>query len=288
MNGNVYDFNKMKNLKPSVLFFILLFVFLFFSKIFIVVGAGERVVVFNSFVGVEQRSLGEGLHILVPFVQTPIRYNVKTRSYTMSSAREGGYDYSGAKGIQALTSDGQKVEIDLSIIYNLEPNEVWQLHKNIGPDYLNRILRPQVRSIVRNIVATYPVMDLYSEKRLDVQKKVQEEVQKALDNYYINVPEVLIRTVTFSEEFAKAVEQKQVALQEAERMKYVLQKAKQEKERKIIEAEGEAEAMRKKAQVLRANPALIKYEYVNKITPGIKTIVTDQKTIMNFSKEVLQ
>lgn len=263
--------------------FILLFVAaVLISKFLIVVGAGERVVVFNSFSGVEEKARGEGMHLLIPFIQTPITYDVKTHTYNMSSNLQTTQRF-GDSSIEALTSDGQKVKLDLSVIYNIIPAKVAHLHQEIGRDYLRKVIKPQVSSIVRGTVATYPVMDLYSEKRLIVQKDIQNEVKEALKQYYINAPEVLIRKVVFSDEFAKAVEQKQVALQEAERMKYVLQKEESEKERKIIEAQGEARAIREKGQALKANPLLIKYEYVQKITPGIKTIVTDQNTIMNFS-----
>ncbi|MDD3149380.1 MAG: prohibitin family protein, partial [Candidatus Gastranaerophilales bacterium] len=191
-------------------------------------------------------------------------------------------------GVECLTADGQKVKLNLSVIYNLEASEVWRLHQEIGQTYLVKVLRPQVRSISRSIVSSYPVMDLYSEKRLAVQQDIQDKLKKELKKYHINIQEVLIRTVTFSDEFAKAVEQKQVALQEAERMRYVLQKEESEKQRKIIEAQGEAEAIGTKGSALKANPLLIQYEYVNKISPGIKTIITDQNAIMNFPDSMFE
>lgn len=80
---------------------------------------------------------------------------------------------------------------------------------------------------------------------------------------------------------------KQVALQESERMKYILEKQRQEKERKIIEAQGEAQAIKEKGAALRANPQLIQYEYVQKLTPGIKAVITDQASIMNFPADLL-
>jgi len=89
-----------------------------------------------------------------------------------------------------------------------------------------------------------------------VQNEIQDKVKLELAKFFINAPESLIRSVTFSEEFSKAIEQKQVALQEAERMKYILDKERSEKQRKIIEAEGEASAISKKCAALRANPQL--------------------------------
>ncbi|MBY0547363.1 MAG: hypothetical protein K2W95_08735 [Candidatus Obscuribacterales bacterium] len=98
----------------------------------------------------------------------------------------------------------------------------------------------------------------------------------------IPLSEVLIRNISFSDDFTKTVEQKQVALQEAERMKYVLQKEESEKSRKVIAATGEAEAIRRRGEALLENPLLIRYEYVQKLAPNIKVVVADQKTMMSM------
>ena len=291
-NDNVYDINaKLNSFKGfkfnpvTTLIGLIIFIFFIFNYLIIIVGPGQRVVIFNSVVGVEKRSLGEGLHFLVPFLQNPVKYDVRTHSYTMSQRADEG-QYQGDYGIECLTSDGQKVKLDLSVIYNAIPDEVWKLHQQVGPDYLNKIIRPVIRSIARNTIANYPVAQLYSGKRLEVQNEIQDKVKLELAKFFINAPESLIRSVTFSEEFSKAIEQKQVALQEAERMKYILDKERSEKQRKIIEAEGEASAISKKCAALRANPQLIQYEYVAKLAPDVKTIITDQKTIMNLPSEL--
>src|SRR5205085_11851982 len=97
---------------------------------------------------------------------------------------------------------------------------------------------------------------------------------------YLILDEVLIRRVVFDPDFQRAIEQKQIAQQQAQQMEYTLEKERLEKQRKIIEAEGEAEAIRLKGIALSNNPALIQYEYVQKITPGIRTIITDGKSIL--------
>lgn len=255
-------------------------------KMMIVVPAGKRVVLFNVLVGVEHRTLGEGMHLVVPFVQTPVAYNVRTNTYTMSG-RDAEGQLPGDDALECLTADGQKIRVDMSVIYRLNPEEVWLLHREIGPDYEDKIIRPEISSIARNTFTNYTVVDIYSHKRDRVQAEIGERLKRSLAKYHIDVDETMIRNVTFSEAFAHAIEQKQVALQEAERMRFVLDKERQEKERKIIEAQGEAEAIRQKAAVLRANPLLIQYEYVNKIAPGIKTIITDQKTLMNLPADFL-
>lgn len=293
-NDNIIDIDKLNaqvfgkfKVNPVVLFFIIAMIVITLSKSITIVEAGKRVVVFNSFSGVEQRTLGEGMHLLVPYIQTPVSYSVRTNTYTMSSQEGEGV---GARdgALNCLTSDGQKIQIDLSLRYHLNPETVWKLHKEVGPDYLDKIIRPGIRSIVRNAVANYPVIEVYSSKRQDIQNDIEKKINVALAKYHITASEVLVRNVTFTEEFAKAVEMKQVALQESERMRYILDKERQEKERKIIEAEGEAEAIKRKAAALKANPQLIQYEYVSKIAPGVQTIITNQNSIMNLPSEMFK
>lgn len=281
-----FNRHKLKNFSPLII--ILIFAALIFiSKTILIVQAGKRAVVFNSFTGVEERTLGEGLHFLVPGIQNPTVYDVRTQTYTMSAKTDEG-QYRGDDAIECLTSDGQKIRLDLSIVYNLIPDNVWELHKQIGPYYLDKIIRPNVRSIARNTIANYTVTELYSGDRTKLQNEIFEKVKVELTKWNINISDALIRNVIFSQEFSNAIEKKQVALQEAERMKYVLEKEESEKKRKIIEAEGQAAAIAKKGAALRANPILVQYEYVEKLTPGIKTIVTNQASIMNFPKDLLE
>lgn len=275
------------NFKVFIIVFLIILALVIFFNTTTIVGAGQRVVVFNSFTGVEKSVLGEGMNLLIPFVEHPIVYDVRTHSYTMSERTDDG-NIKGDDAIECLTADGQKIKLDLSVIYSLDPNNVWKLHKQIGPNYLDKIIRPIVRSVARNTVASYPVIDLYSTKRAEVQSEIEKKLKEELAKYYIVTNEVLIRNVIFSEDFAKAIEMKQVALQEAERMRYILEKEKKEKDRKIIEAEGIASAITKKGEALRRNPQLIQYEYVSKLAPNVKTIITNQNSIMNLPTELFK
>jgi prohibitin 2 len=252
------------------------------AQCIVIVPAGHRMVVFNNISGVEETALNEGMNFLIPFVQTPILYDVRTHTYTMSATYNEG-DIKGDDAVSVLTSDGQVAKLDVSVRFHLIPEDVWRLHKTLGPSFVEKIIRPESRTVARNVVSGFTVTELYSSKRQVIQSELNQEMTKSFGKYHIALEEVLIRNVSFSEAFANAIEQKQVALQEAERMKYVLQKEESEKQRKIIEATGEAEAIRLRAIVLKQNPQLIQYEYVQKITPGIQAIITDQKTILNMS-----
>ncbi|MGV3523118.1 MAG: prohibitin family protein [Candidatus Sericytochromatia bacterium] len=252
----------------------------------VVVPAGERAVVFDNFRGVLPGVRGEGMTFVMPFVQKAVRYDVKTQTYNVGTsdteANSQGVGV-GEPAIEARTADGQTMQVELSVRFQPEEENLWKLHREVGTDYVYKIIIPELRSVVRTVIAQYNVMDVYSAKRMEIQMRMDATLKKTFSNYHLRLNEILIRNTRFSDEFQKAIEAKQVALQEAQRMDYVLQKELQEKKRKVIEAQGDAEAIRTRGQALSANPRLIQYEYVQKIAPGIKAIIADQKTIMNFS-----
>ncbi len=246
----------------------------------LVVDAGYLAVVFNKLTG-GVSSRDQGTHILIPGMQAAIIYDGRVQTYTMS-ATYGEGETRGDDALEGLTKDGQVVKLDVTVRFHLDKTKLTELHQKIGVGYIDKVVRPHVRNVVRLAVSGYPVTEVYSEKRIEIQNRTFKELEPRLRENYLSLDEVLIRRVTFSAEFQKAIEQKQIAQQEAQRMQYILERERQEKERKIIEAQGEAESIRLKGEALASNPALIQYEYVQKITPGITTIITDGKSIMSL------
>lgn len=244
----------------------------------VVVGAGQRAVVFSVSGGTKSRNLGEGLNFIVPFLESVRCYDVRTQNYTMSSRHWEG-EVQGDDAISALTSDGQSVRLDVSLLFHLDPDHVWQLHKEIGPDYVAKIIRPEITSVARNVVSGYAATDVYSAHRQAVEDQIQERLSSALQRNYIVVDDLLVRDVQFSEAFHNAIERKQIAQQQAQRMQYVLQKAKMEKEQRIIEADGDARAIRLKGKALAQNARLVQYEYLQKIAPNVQVIITDGRNM---------
>jgi len=269
-------------MKPRLLLLIVLVVIaiVVLANTVLVVDAGQAAVIFNTLTG-GLSSRDSGTHILIPGIQKPILYNTRVQTYTMS-ATYGEGETRGDDALETLTKDGQVVKMDISVRFHIDPQNVAKLHKELGPDYINKVVRPEIRNQVRLQVSAYAVTEVYSEKRSEIQTRSIEKLSPKFAENYLILDEVLIRNVRFSPEFEKAIEQKQIAQQEAQRMQYVLEREKLEKERKIIEAQGEAESIRLKGEVLARNPALIQYEYVQKITPGVHTIITDGKSILSL------
>ncbi len=252
----------------------------------LILDPGEMAVIFNQVSG-NLSSRYPGTNILIPGLQKAVRYDTRVLTYTMASTFAEG-EPKGDDAIETLTKDGQLVKMDLSVRFHIDPTRLADLHREIGPDYTNKVVRPEIRNQIRAAVSAYPVTEVYTEKRSEIQNQTQENLKRKFKASYLILDEVLIRNIRFSPEFEKAIEQKQIAQQEAQRMQYVLEKERQEKDRKIIEAQGEAESIRLKAQVLAANPALIQYEYVQKLAPGVKTIITDGKTILSLGDVLKQ
>lgn len=241
----------------ALVFVLLLF---FLSGAIVRVGAGERAIIFNVFGGVEKRVLGEGIHIVIPIVQRATLYDVKQATYSFASEEQNSQGLVVGNEIHSLTSDGQKVDIELTVRTRPEPNELWKLHRFIGPNYLVKIIIPKARTALREVLASYPVEDVYSVKRQEIQDKVQELLRDDLmKKYNIDVEEVLIRNVRFSKEFQDAIDRKQQAYQEFLKMDYVLASERAKRDAKIAQAEGEAKAINLRVNALRANPDYIKF-----------------------------
>jgi len=247
---------------------------------FLFVEPAKVAVVINRFSG-QLSDRRPGFYFLVPGVQDSVVYDVREQSYTMARKHAEGQE-PGDDSIQCLTSDGQSVFLDLTVRYQPDPSQITDLHRRFADQFVAKVVRPQISSVVRNIVSKYSIIDVYSGKRSQIQSEISTVLAADLSQNAILLKEVLLRDVNLTPEFHKAIEQKQIAQQEAQRKQYELERERVEKDRRIIEAEGEAESIRLKGHALAQNPTLIQYLYVQKIAPGVQTIITDGNSIMSF------
>ncbi|WP_094228124.1 prohibitin family protein [Methanolobus psychrotolerans] len=277
--------------------FIILIIFsVMFGSIFVSVGAGEVGVKFNQFGGVEEGELGEGLHIVPPWVSVT-KYSVRSETYTMSGVEDERMT-AGEDQIKALTAEGLTVGLDITVRYRLIPDEVSTVHQTLGTNYAEKIIRPTIRSSIREVVSTKTALEVYGEQREAVAGEMLTNIATALQKDGIVVEEVLVRNVVLPTRVAEAIEAKLQADQEAQRMIFVKQKEQLEAERKIIEANGvanatiaealgEAEALRIINEQLAKNPNLINYKYIQMLQgQEIQTMIvpTDQGIILDASK----
>lgn len=267
-----------RNIKTIAIVAAIAFIAFLVFRPFVIVPAGTRAVVFSLTSGVQEGQMDDGFHVLIPVVHKAILYDVRTQTYSMSRVHWEG-EVRGDDSLTALTADGQTVRVDISVRFRLDPENVRLLHKEVGTDYVNKILRPEIRSQTRVAISDFPVTEVYSESRQVVEDRIESRLRESLARNYLVVDEVLLRDIQFSEAFAQAIENKQIAEQNAQRMTYVLERAEKEREQRIIEAEGEAEAIQLKGQAIAENSRVIQYEYVQKIAPNVGTIISDGRSL---------
>lgn len=236
--------------------------FVFNGGVVKVIPAGNIGVVFNLFGGVEKRVLQEGVNLIFPIVESVTVYDARKISYDFTDSYERN---TVGQSIRCQTNDGQNVSIDVTIIAHLDRDKTWLLHQSLGKDYASRLIVPQTRGIFRNVVAKYPIDTVYTTSRTGLGKDAKQELKKSFLKSGVVLDELLIRAVNFSPSFAEAVERKQIALQESQRQNWIKKTAEREKERKIIEGEGDARSLALRGQALQLDPRLAELEFLEQL-----------------------
>jgi len=202
------------------------------------IDAGE-VGVQTLFGKVQDEVLESGLHVINPLVEVTM-FNTRTQNYTMSAkANEG--QVSGDDAIRVLSSDGLEVTIDLSILYKVIPSKAPYIYQNIGENYEDNIVRPVTRTAIRDNAVNYQAVDLYSTKREEFQFKINKTISDNFAKNGLEVQQILVRNITLPESVRQSIESKIQAEQDAQKMQFVLQKERQEADRKRVEAQGIAD-----------------------------------------------
>jgi len=202
------------------------------------IGAGE-VGVQTLFGKVQDGVLTSGLHIINPLVEVT-NFEVRTQNYTMSGvATEGQKE--GDDAIRVLSADGLEVTIDLSVLYIVNPAKAPYILQNIGINYEDKIVRPVTRTAIRDNAVNYQAVDLYSTKRAEFQTRINQTITRSFEKNGLEVQQVLIRNISLPASVKASIESKINAEQEAQKMQFVLQKERQEADRKRVEAQGIAD-----------------------------------------------
>ncbi|OAQ38762.1 band 7 protein [Pedobacter psychrophilus] len=188
---------------------------------------------------VDNDVLYSGLNFVNPLVEVT-GFDVRTQTYTMSGDREEG-TIKGDDAIRILTADGLEVVIDLSVLFNVKSNEAPRILKEIGTDYLDKIVRPVSRTAIRDNAVSYDAVALYSSKRDEFQNKIYKTIEISFAKRGLQLQQLLIRNVALPASVKATIESKINAEQDAQKMTFVLQKEKQEAERKRVEAQGIAD-----------------------------------------------
>ncbi|OGH69933.1 MAG: hypothetical protein A3C90_00420 [Candidatus Magasanikbacteria bacterium RIFCSPHIGHO2_02_FULL_51_14] len=248
-------------------FLVVLLVLIFGSSFWTVVEAGETGV--RSFFGkVRDEEFSSGFHLKNP-LERITKMNIRTQDYTMSVAQGEGERY-GADAISALTKEGLAVDLDITVLYHLVEERASDVYRDIGLAYDEIVIRPQIRSVIREVIAQYEAKDIYSEKRQEAAQKIFDLLNVQLEPRGIELEDVLLRHVELPKNLAESIQQKLQAEQEAERYDFILDKEAKEAERKRVEAAGQRDAQTIISQSL--TPRYLEYLYIQSLKDREGTI----------------
>ncbi len=188
---------------------------------------------------VEDAILPSGLNLVSPLV-TVTSVDTKTQNYTMSGVKDEG-DKAGDDAIRVLTADGLEVIIDLTVLYRVVPADLPRLTKETGMDFKDKVVRPITRTKIRDNAVYYTANELYSKKRDEFQARIFKSIEDDFKKRGLFLEQLMIRNITLPATVKASIEEKIKAEQDAQKMEFVLQKEKQEAERKRVEAQGIAD-----------------------------------------------
>jgi regulator of protease activity HflC (stomatin/prohibitin superfamily) len=191
------------------------------------------------FGSIQNDIMGSGLHFINPLLDVK-KLDVKTQNYTMSGVNDEG-NKAGDDAIKVLTSDGLEVTIDLTVLYRVVGADAPRLLRETGDDYRDKIVRPITRTKIRDNAVYYQAVDLFGSKRDEFQQRIYKTIEDDFKKRGLMLEQLLVRNITLPNSVKASIESKINAEQDAKKMEFVLQKEKQEAERKRVEAQGIAD-----------------------------------------------
>ncbi len=231
--------------------------------------------------GAVKKELSPGLHFILPFIDEVVLYPTVKKTYEASETPEASKADFPDVIISALTSDGQQIRVGITARFMIQPGKATWILQNLGTerDYVEKVVKTEIRGSGRRVPTKFASYDLYTKKSYEAQQVLFDEITPKFETNGLILDELVLRNVTFTTEYAKTLEEKQIALENITTEKNKLEQEKIRKEQKIVAAEGDAKSIEIRQAALSKNPTIIQWEFVQKLAPNIQWGVLPQNMV---------